>query len=110
VRWRLGPQVLQLCGRRGTLQHLVAVRVAPKARYDVAGCPGLRDPKLVERLEVRGCFGRFLLGVEDAALVEGEVLRVANREPEEPPLHGPQLSVHPQVDAFEGQLKGLLVL
>ena len=40
---RLGPQVLRLFGRGGAAEYLVAVRVAPEARYDVAGPLGLRE-------------------------------------------------------------------
>ena len=63
MRRRLGSQVFELLGRGGATQYLVAVRVAPKARYDATGGLGLRDPELVWRLEVRRCVGRFLLGV-----------------------------------------------
>jgi hypothetical protein len=47
VRRRLGSQVFELLGRGGATQYLVAVRVAPKARYDATGGLGLRDPELV---------------------------------------------------------------
>ena len=77
MRWRLGPQVLKLLRRTvATEEYLVAVRVATEARYDVAGSLGLRNPELGARSEVRQCVGRFLLGVANAALVEGEILRV----------------------------------
>ena len=78
------------------------MRVAPKARYDVAGSLGLRDPELSHRPQVGRGVGHFLLSVLNAALVEGEVLRVAQRQPEEVSLHGLQFTIHPQVDAFEG--------
>src|SRR4028119_1808719 len=110
VRRRLGPQVFELLQGGLPAEYLVAVRVATKARYDVAGSLGLRNSELGPRPEMQRRVGRFLLGVEDAALVEGEVLRVTKRKPEEHPLHGPQLAVHPKADAFESQLKGLLVL
>ncbi len=75
MRRRLGPQVLQLLRRGGSPQYLVAVRVATEAPYHVAGGLGLGDPELGPRLEVgRGGVGRLLLGVEDATLVEGEVV------------------------------------
>ena len=77
------------------------MRVTPEACYDLARSPPLRDPKLVQRFKVRRRVGRFLLSMEDAALVEGEVLRVTKGKPEELPLHGSQLAVHPQGDAFE---------
>ena len=86
VRRRLGSQVFELLGRGGATQYLVAVRVAPKAPYDATGGLGLRDPELVQHLEVQRCVGRFLLGVADATLVESEVLGVAQRQPEEVPL------------------------
>src|SRR4028119_1036809 len=110
MRRRLGPQILKLLRGGLPAEDLVAVRVATKARYDVAGSFGLRNPELCSRPEVQRCVGRFLLSVANAALVEGEGLRVTKRKPEEHPLHGPQLAVHPQADAFESQLKGLLVL
>jgi hypothetical protein len=74
MRRRLGPQVLQLLQRRGSPQYLVAVRVATKAPYHVAGGLGLGDPELCPRLEVRRGAGCLLLFVEDAALVKGEVV------------------------------------
>jgi hypothetical protein len=107
---RLGPQVLQLLRRGGTTEYLVAVRVAPKALYDATGSLGLRDPKLGHRPQVGLGVGCFLLSVLNATLVEGEVLGVAQRQPEKVSLYGSQLAVHPQVDAFEGQLEGFLVL
>ena len=102
MRRRLGPQVLELLRRAVAAENLVAVRVATEARYDVAGSPGLRNPEFGPRSEVRRRVGRFLLGVANAALVEGEVLRVTQGKPEEKTLHCRQLAVHPQVDAFEG--------
>ena len=102
MRRRLGPQVLKLLPRRLAAEYLVAVRVATKARYDVAGSLGLRNPELGPRPEVRRRVGSLLLSMANAALVEGEVLRVTQGEPEEHPLHGPQLTVHPQLDAFDG--------
>jgi hypothetical protein len=79
VRWGLGPQVLDLLRRVGATQDLVAVRVASEAGYDVTGSPRLGDPELGHRSQVERRVGRFLLGVEDAALVKGKVLRVAQR-------------------------------
>ena len=102
MRWCLGPQVLKLLGRAVAAEYLVAVRVATEAPYYVAGSLGLRNPELGPRPEVRRRVGRFLLGVANAALVEAEVLRVTQGKPEEHSLHGPQLAVHPQVDAFDG--------
>jgi hypothetical protein len=58
-------------------QYLVAVRMATEARYHVAYCPGLRDPELGHRPPVGWGFGRFLLLVVDAALLEGWDFRVA---------------------------------
>ena len=81
--WRLGPQVLKLLRRGVAAEYFVAVRVATEARYDVARCPGLRNPELGPRPEVGRRVGRFLLSVANAALVEGEVLRVSQRKPEE---------------------------
>ncbi len=68
---RLGPQVLELLRRALATENLVAVRVASKAGYDVAGSLGLRNPELGPRLEVGRRVCRFLLGVANAALVEG---------------------------------------
>jgi hypothetical protein len=102
VRRRLGPQVLKLLRRGVAAENLVAVRVATEARYDVAGSLGLRNPELGPRPEVGRRVGRFLLGVANAALVEGEVLRVTQGKPEEKTLHGRQPAVHPQLDAFDG--------
>jgi hypothetical protein len=106
----LGPQVLQLFGRGGAPQYLVAVRVAPEARYHVAGPLGLGDPKLGFHLAVGRSLGRRLLGVADAALLEGWILRVTQGHPKEDPLHASQLSVHPRFDALYGKLQGFLVL
>src|SRR5215211_8373165 len=102
VRRRLGPQVLELLRRGIATEYLVAVWVAPKARYDVAGSPGLADAELGHRPQVGRCVGSFLLSVLNASLVEGEVLGVTQRQPEKVPLHRSQLTVHPQLDAFEG--------
>src|SRR5215204_4433215 len=102
VRWGLGPQVLQLLRRALAAEDLVAVRVATEARYHVAGSLGLRDLELGPRPAVGRHVGRFFLGVENAALLEGEVLRVTQRKPEEKTLRGPQLAVHAQPDAFDG--------
>ena len=55
------------------------MRVAPKARYDVAGSLGLRDSELGHHPQVGRSVGRFLLSVLDASLVEGEILRVAKK-------------------------------
>jgi hypothetical protein len=71
VRRRLGPQVLQLLRRGVAAEYLVAVRVATEGRYDVAGSLGLRNLELGPRLVVGRRVGRFLLGVANAALVEG---------------------------------------
>ena len=68
---RLGPQVLQLFRRGGAPQYLVAVRVAPEARYHVAYCPGLRDAELGLHLAVGRSLGHLLLLVADALLLEG---------------------------------------
>ena len=102
MRRRLGPQVLELLRSGVATEYLVAVRVTPKARYDVTGSPGLRDPELGHRPQVGQRVGRFLLGVLNASLVEGEVLGVTQRQPEEVSLHGLQFTIHPQVDAFDG--------
>ena len=102
MRRRLGPQVLELLRRGVAAEYLVAVRVATEACYDVAGSLGLRNPELGARPEVGRRVGRFLLGVANAALVEGEVLRVPQGKSEEHPLYGRQLAVHPQADAFDG--------
>src|SRR5215210_8141226 len=102
VRWGLGPKVLQLLRCGFAAEDLVAVRVATEARYHVAGSLGLRDLELGPRPAVGRHVGRFFLGVENAALLEGEVLRVTQRKPEEKTLRGPQLTVHPQLDAFDG--------
>src|SRR5215216_1037193 len=71
VRWGLGPQILNLLRRTLAAEDLVAVRVATEARYHVAGSLGLRDLELGPRPAVRRYVGRFFLGVEDAALLEG---------------------------------------
>ena len=76
MRWYLGPQVLKLLGRAVAAEYLVAVGVASEAPYDIAGSLGLRNPELGPRPKVRRRVGRFLHGVANAALVEGEVLRV----------------------------------
>ncbi len=101
--WRcLGPQVLQLLRSGLATEDLVAVRVATEARYLVARSFGLRNLKLGPRPAVGRHVGRFFFGVEDAALLEGEVLRVTQGKPEEKTLRGPQLAVHAQLDAFDG--------
>jgi hypothetical protein len=74
VRWCLGPQVLKLFRGGGAPKYLVAVRVAPEALYDATVSLSLRDPELGHRPLVRRSVGRLLLGVADAALVEGKVL------------------------------------
>ena len=102
MRWCLGPQVLKLLRRGLATKDLVAVRVATEARYDVAGSLGLRNLELGACPAVRRHVGRFLLGVENAALLEGEVFRVSQRKPEEKTLRGPKLAVHSQLDAFNG--------
>src|SRR5215212_9850809 len=102
VRWGLGPQILNLLRRALAPEDLVAVRVATEARYHVAGCLGLRNLKLGPRPAVGRHVGRFFFGVEDAALLEGEVLRVTQGKPEEKTLRWPQLAVHAQLDAFDG--------
>ena len=94
---RLGPQVLKLLWCRLAAEYLVAVRVATEARYYVAGSLRLRNSELCPRPEVGRRVGSFLLSVANAALVEGEVLRVTKRKPEEHPLHGPQLAVRDKV-------------
>ena len=83
MRWRFGPQVLHLLWPGGAAEHLVAVRVAPEARYDVAGGFGLRDPELGHRPPVGRRVCCFLLRVADATLMEGKVIRVAEGEPED---------------------------
>src|SRR5215204_6021064 len=71
VRRGLGPQVLNLLRCALAAENLVAVRVATKAHYHVAGCLGLRNLELGPRPAVRRHFGRFFLSMEDAALLEG---------------------------------------
>ena len=100
--WCLGPQVLQLLRRALATEDLVAVRVTTEARYDSVASLGLIHPELGPHPEVGRRVGRFLLGVANAVLVEGEVLRVTQGKPEEKTLHDRQLAVHPQVDAFDG--------
>ena len=73
MRRCLGPQILQLFRRGGVPQYLVAVRVAPKAHYDAAGCLGLRDHELSHCPQMGRGVGHFLLSVLNATLVEGEV-------------------------------------
>src|SRR5215212_12052840 len=90
----LSPQVLQLLRRALATEDHVAVRVATEARYHVAGSLGLRNLKLGHRPAVGRHVGRFFFGVEDAALLEGEVLRVTQRKPEEKKLRWPQRAVH----------------
>ena len=104
MRRRLGPQVLKLLRRGLAAEYLVAVRVTTEARYDVAGGLGLRNLELSTRPAVRRHVGRFLLGVENAALLEGEILRVTQRKPEEKTLRRRQLAVYPPLDAFYGKL------
>jgi hypothetical protein len=82
VRRRLGPQILEFLRCGVATEYLVAVRVAPKARYDVAGCPGLADDEFGHRPQVGRSAGCFLVGMADATLVEGEILGVAQRQPE----------------------------
>ena len=103
MRRRLGPQVLKLLRRGVAAEDLVAVRVTTEARYDVAGSLGLRHRELGPRPEVGWRVGRFLLSMANAALLEGEVLRVTQGKPKEKTLHGRQLAVHSQVDAFDGE-------
>ena len=74
MRRRLGPQVLEFLRRGVAAQYLVAVRVASEARYNVSGGLSLGDHELEQRPEVRRGVGRFLLGMVDTALVEGEML------------------------------------
>ncbi len=102
MRRRLGPQVLELLRRGVATEYLVAVRVAPEARYDVACRPGLADEEFGHRSQVGWGVGRFLLSVLDAPVVEGEVLGVVQRQPVKVSLHWRQFVVHPQVNAFEG--------
>ena len=102
MRRRLGPQVLELLRRGGATEYLVAVRVAPKARYDAAGCPSLRDSELSHYPQVVRSVDCFLLSVLNATLVEGDLFGVTQRQPEEVSLHGLQFTIHPQVDAFDG--------
>ena len=83
MRRRLGPQVLQLLRRGGAPQYLVAVRVAPEARYDVAVSPSLVEVGLVEPSETRRGVGNFLLAVADASLMQSQVLGVPERKQEE---------------------------
>ncbi len=77
MRRRLGPQVLKLLRRALAAKYLVAVWVATETCYHVADCLGLRNLELSTRPAVGRYVGRFLLGVEDHALLEGEVLRVS---------------------------------
>src|SRR5829696_6357940 len=49
VRRRLGPQILEFLRCGVATEYLAAVRVAPKARYDAAGCPGLADDEFGHR-------------------------------------------------------------
>ena len=102
MRRRLVPQVLELLGRGVATEYLVAVRVAPKARYNVASCPCLADEEFSPRSQVGRSVGSFLFSVLDATFLEGEVLRVAEGEPEKVLLHRRKFAVHPKVDAFEG--------
>ena len=102
MRRCLGPQILQLFRRGGVPQYLVAVRVAPKAHYDAAGCLGLRDHELSHCPQMGRGVGHFLLSVLNATLVESEVFGVTQRQPEKASLHALQFTIHPQVDAFEG--------
>src|ERR671920_1048462 len=88
VRWGLGPQILNLLRRALAAEDLVAVRVATEARYHVAGSLGLRNLELGPRPAVGRHVSCFFFGVEDAALLEGEVLRVTQRKPEEKTLRG----------------------
>ena len=73
-----------------------------ETRYDVAGSLGLRNLELGPRSAVGRHLGSFLLGMTNTALLEGEVLRVTQRKPEEKTLRGGELAVHPQLDAFDG--------
>jgi hypothetical protein len=66
-------QVLGLFGRRGGTQHLVAVRVAPEARYDVVASPSLVEVGLVEPSETRRGVGNFLLTVAGASLMQARI-------------------------------------
>ena len=110
VRRRLSPQVLELLRRGGATEYLVAVRMASKARYDAAGCPSLRDSELSHHPQVVRSVDCFLLSVLNATLVEDDLFGVTQRQPEEGSLHGLQFTIHPQVDAFDGYLEGLLIL
>ena len=101
MRWCLGPQVLELLLSGVATEYLVAVRVAPKARYDVTGGPSLADAELSHRPQVGRGVGSFFLSMLNAPLLEGEVFGVTRRQPEKVSLHGPQFMVHPQVDAFD---------
>ena len=83
MRWCLGPQVLDLLRRGLAAEYLIAVRVPTEARYDVAGSLGLRNLELGPSPAVGRRVGSFLLGVSNIALLDGEVLRVTQRKPEE---------------------------
>jgi hypothetical protein len=65
-------------------------------------CRRIISPKLEHRLEAWRRYGCFIFGVEDATLVEGEILGVTQRQPEKVSLHGHQVTVHPRLDAFDG--------
>ena len=107
MRWGLGPQILNLLRRTLAAKDLVAVRVATEARYHVAGSLGLRDLELGPRPAVGRHVGRFFLGVEDAALLEGEVLRVTQRKPEDackssraPGYQGPEEELEAKAEQY----------
>jgi hypothetical protein len=102
VRRCLGLEILKLLWCGLATEYLIAVRVPTEARYDVAGSLGLRNLELGPRLAVRRHVGSFLLGVSNIALLEGEILRVTQRKPEEKTLRGRQSAVHPPLDAFDG--------
>jgi hypothetical protein len=68
VNRNLVSQVLELFRCGGAAQHLIAVRVASEARYDLAVSLGLIEIVLVPPSEVQRSVGNFLLAVADGSL------------------------------------------
>src|ERR671920_1754058 len=104
---RLRPQVLQLFRSGGAPQYLFAVRLASEAPDHIAGRLGLRDPELGLSTEVVRGLSRRIPGVKDAPFVEGRILGVAEGHPEEYPLRGGEILVHPRLYAVDSELQGL---